>query len=88
MQPAWNEDKQAVFTQGFVGQQIDLKKYSKPYWQPMKRTKQWNTVSKWRRICHQADQLILYMLQPCEVNVSNTIKKVNYNNQDDWTRER
>ena len=30
MEPAWNEDKQAGFTQGFVGQQIDLKKYSKP----------------------------------------------------------
>ena len=27
------------FTQGFVGQQIDLKQYSKPYWQPMKGTK-------------------------------------------------
>ena len=48
------------FTQGFVGQQIDLKKYSKPYWQPMKRTKQWNTASKWRRLCHQASQLIMY----------------------------
>ena len=63
------------FPQGFVGQQFDLKKYSKPYWQPMKRTKQWNTASKWRRLCHQAGQLILYMLKPCEVNVSNTIQK-------------
>ena len=60
------------FTQGVLGQQIDLKKYSKPYWQPMKRTKQWNTASKWRRLCHQAGQLILYTLKPCEVNVSNT----------------
>ena len=34
------------FTQGFVGQQIDLKQYSRPYWQPMKGTKQWKTVSK------------------------------------------
>ena len=50
------------FPQGFVGQQIDLKKYSKPYWQPMKRTKQWKTASKWRRLCHQAGQLILYTL--------------------------
>ena len=57
------------FTQGFVGQQIDLTKYSKPYWQPMKRTKRWNTASKWRRVCHQAGQLILYMLKPCEVNI-------------------
>ena len=48
------------FTQGFVDQQIDLKKYSKLYWKPMKRTKQWNTASKWRRLCRQADQLILY----------------------------
>ena len=31
MWQAWSEDKQAVFTQGFVGQQIDLKRYSKPY---------------------------------------------------------
>ena len=57
------------FTQGFVGQQIDLKRYSKPYWQPMKGTKQWNTASKRRRFCHQAGQLILYTLKPCEVNV-------------------
>ena len=63
------------FTQGFVGQQSDLKKYSKRYWQPMKRTKQWNTASKWRRICHQEGQLILYMLKPSEVSVSNTIQK-------------
>ena len=69
------------FTQGFVGQQIDLKMYSKPYWQPIKRTKQWNTVSKWRRLCHQAGQLILYTLKHYAVNVSNT--KVNCNNQDD-----
>ena len=41
----------------------------------MKRTKQWETVSKWRRLCHQAGQLILYTLKPCEVNVSNTIQK-------------
>ena len=63
------------FTQGFVGQQIDLKKYSTPYWQPMKRTKQWNTASKWRRFCHQAGQLILYTPKPREVDVSNTIQK-------------
>ena len=47
------------FTQGFVGQQIGLKQYSKPYWQPMKGTKQWKTASKWRRLCHQAGQSIL-----------------------------
>ena len=41
----------------------------------MKRAKQWNTTSKWRRICHQAGQLILYTLKPCEVTVSNTIQK-------------
>ena len=63
------------FTQGFVGQHIDLKKYSKPYWQPMKRTEEWNTASKWRRLCHQASQLILYTLKPSEVNNSNTIQK-------------
>ena len=45
--------------QCFVGQQIDLKKYSKPYWQPMKGTKQWKTASK-RRLCYQVGQLILY----------------------------
>ena len=63
------------FMQGIVGQQIDLKKYSKPHWQPMKGTKQWNTASKWMRLCHQVSQLILYTLKPCEVNVSNTIQK-------------
>ena len=36
--------------QGFVGQQIDLKQYSNPFWQLMKGTKQWNTASKWRRL--------------------------------------
>ena len=41
----------------------------------MKRGKQWKTASKWRRLCHQAGQLILYMLKPSEVNVSNTIQK-------------
>ena len=61
--------------QGFVGQQIDLTKYSKPYWQPMKETKQWNTANKWRRLCHQAGQLILNTLKSCEVNVSNTIQE-------------
>ena len=63
------------FTQAFVSQQTDFKQYSKTYWKPMKRTKQWNTASKWRRLCHQAGQLILYTLKPCEVNVSNTIQK-------------
>ena len=46
MQQAWSEDKQAVFHSGFVGQQIDLKQYSKPHWQPMKETKQWKAASK------------------------------------------
>ena len=41
----------------------------------MKRTKQWNTASKWRRLCHQAGQLILYTVEPFEVNVSNTIHR-------------
>ena len=63
------------FMQGFVGQQIDLKKYSRPYWQPMKGMRQWKTASKWRKLCHQAGQLILYTLKPSEVNVSNTIQK-------------
>ena len=34
------------FTQGFVGQHIDLKQYSKRYWRPMKEMKQWKTASK------------------------------------------
>ena len=50
MQLAWNEDNRLFFTQGFVGEQIDLKKYGKAYWQPMKGTKQWNTAGKWRRL--------------------------------------
>ena len=37
-----------LFTQGFVGQKTHLEQYSKPYWQPMKGTKQWNTASKWK----------------------------------------
>ena len=41
MRQAWSEKKQDVFHAGFfVGQQIDLKQYSKPYWQPMKGKKQ------------------------------------------------
>ena len=63
------------FTQGIVGQQIYLKQCSKPYWQPMKGTKQWKTASKWRRLCHWACQLILYMLKPCEVNVGDATQK-------------
>ena len=75
MRQAWCEDKQAFFTKRFVGQQIDLKQYYKPYWQPMKATKQWNTASKRRRLCNHAGQLILYTLKSCEINVSNTIQK-------------
>ena len=41
----------------------------------MKKTKQWNTASKWRRLGHQASQLILYTLKRSEVNVSDTIQK-------------
>ena len=32
---------------GFEGQQTDLEQYSKPYWQPMKGTKQWNSAGKY-----------------------------------------
>ena len=53
MWQAWSEDNRLFFTQGFVGRQIDLKQYSKPYWQPMKGAKQWKTASKWKRLCHQ-----------------------------------
>ena len=41
----------------------------------MKGTKQWQTVSKWRRLCHQAGQSILNTLKPYEVNVDDTIQK-------------
>ena len=34
-----------------------------------------STVSKWRRLCLQAGQLILYALKPCDVNVSIAIQK-------------
>ena len=61
--------------QGFVGQQIDLKHYSKPYWQPIKGMKQWHTASKWRRLCHQVGHLILYTLKLCEVNDGDTVQK-------------
>ena len=63
------------FTQGFIGQQIDLKQYPKPYWQPMKESKQWRTASKWRRLCNQAGQSILNTLRPSEANVGDTIQK-------------
>ena len=36
------------FMKLFVGQQSDLEHYSKFYWQPIKGTKQWNTVSERR----------------------------------------
>ena len=60
MQPAWNEDKQAVFfTQGFVGQQIDLQKYSKPYWQPkILLHMQYPMLPKWGRVQIQSAVLV------------------------------
>ena len=75
------------FTQGFVSQQIYLKQYSKPYWQPMKGTKQWKTASKWRRLCHQAGQLILYTLEALWGRCQQYHTKVNCNNRGDWTQE-
>ena len=63
------------FTQGFVGQQLDLRQYSKPYWQPMKGIKQWSTASKWRRLYHQAGQSIPNILKFGEVTVGDTIHK-------------
>ena len=71
--------------QGFVGQQIDLEQYSKPYYQPMKGTKQWNTVNKWRRLCHQEGRLILNMLK-----VVKSVSAIPYKNElhrDDYTQE-
>ena len=44
----------------------------------MKGKKQWNTASKWRRLCHQAGQSI--QCWGCHT-------KVNCNNRDDWTQE-
>ena len=61
--------------QGFVGQEIDLKQYSKPYWQPMKETKWWKAASKWSRLCQQAGHLVLNTLKPSEVNVGDTVHK-------------
>ena len=66
------------FTQDFVGQQIDLKKYSKPYWQPLKGTKQWKILSKWRRLCH---------LEALWGRCQQYHTKVNCNNWDDWTQD-
>ena len=60
------------FTQGFVGQQIDLKQYYKPHWSPMRGTKQCKTASKWRRFCHQAGQSVL---KPCEPSIGDTMQK-------------
>ena len=74
-------DKQTVkinrllFTQGFIDKQIDFKQYSKPYWHPMKGTKQWKAASKWRRLCHQGGQSVLNTLKPGEVNVDVTMQK-------------
>ena len=64
--------------QGFVGQQIDLKQYSKPYWQPMKGTKQWKTASK---TLSPGGPVNSEHVKPCEVNVSDT-KQVNCNTPD------
>ena len=75
------------FTQGFVGQQINLKQYSKAYWQPMKGTKQWKAAGKWRRPCHQAGQLLLYKLEALWGQCQQYHTKVNCNNRDDWTQE-
>ena len=61
--------------QGFVGQQTDLEQYSKSYWQPKKRTKQWNTASKWMWLCHQAGQLILNASKSGKVSVSDSMQK-------------
>ena len=69
------EINRLFFMQGFAGQQSDLEQYSKLYWQQMKGVKQWKTVSKWRRLCHQEGQLIMNMLKPYEVNVSDTIQQ-------------
>ena len=74
MWQAWSEDKQAVFffMQGYVGQQIELKQYSKPYWQPLKGTKQWKDFFKrgetWADLkCEGkepsvSDKLIIYVI--------------------------
>ena len=59
----------------FASQQIDLEQYSKPYWQPKKGTQEWNTASKWRKLCHNVGQLISNALKPCEVNVGDVIQK-------------
>ena len=48
-----------LFMQDFVGQQIDLEHFSEPNWQPLKGTKQWNTASKWKRLCYLVGQSIL-----------------------------
>ena len=63
------------FMQGFVGQHTDPEQFSQPYWQPMKWTKQWNTVSKWRWLCHNASHSILNTLKFGEISVCNTIQK-------------
>ena len=46
MQQARSEYNTLYFTQGFVGQQIDLEQYPKPYWQPLEGTKQWKKVQR------------------------------------------
>ena len=60
--------------------------HCKPYWQPMNRTKPWNTASKWWRLCHQAGQSILNTLALWgQCGWYHT--KVNCNNWDDRTQE-
>ena len=76
------------FMQGFVGQQTE--QYSKPYRQPIKGTKQWNTANKWRWRCHQAGQSILNTLNQSVPQWRGQCwwyhTNVNCNNQDDWTQ--
>ena len=66
------------FALDILSQQIDLEKYLKPYWQPMKGMKQWNTAGKWRWLCHNVSQSILNALKFGEVNVGDTIIIIPY----------
>ena len=62
-------------TKYFVGQQTDLEQYSNLYMHPTKGTKQWNTASKRRWLCHNTAQSILHTLKFGEVSVCDIIPK-------------
>ena len=75
------------FMNRFVGQQTDLEQYSKPYWQPMKGTKQWITASKKEVTLSQSRPVDSDLAEGWWGQCLRYYTRVNCNNQDDKTQE-